>query len=51
MRARITRASRAINTCFACYPPGSTCFASGVGSACNKRAVASIDAPAARAVM
>ncbi|CAH3170388.1 unnamed protein product [Porites evermanni] len=45
--ARITRASRAISTCFTCYPPGSTCFASGVASACNKRAVASIDAPAA----
>ena len=39
------------NTCFTCYPPDSTCFASGVASACNKRAVASIDAPAARAVM
>ena len=49
--ARITRASRAVNTCFTCYPPGSTCFASGVASACNKRAVASIDAPAARTVM
>ena len=49
--ARITRASRAINTCFMCFPPGSTCFASGVALACNKRAVASIDAPVARAVM